>query len=193
MNTVTIVVAIIAILVGGAIGYFLRIAISLGQKGSMELDIKQKMIDAKEEAQKIIKEANEKAEEKHKELEREEKHKEEELKKNEERLNKKDDSLLKKEEELNKETEKIKTKIEEVQKIKEDVEVKRNEQQKKLEEVSGLSPEDAKARLIKQIEEKYEEDFLIRMQKLENTAGEKLERRALTCVGSTIISLMCGA
>lgn len=178
MSTVNIVVGIIAILVGGAIGYFLRIAISLGQKGSMELDIKQKMIDAKEEAQKIIGEASQKAQEKLKELEQEEKQKEEEFKKSEERLNKKDDSLLKKEEELAKESEKLKQRIEEVQKIKEEVETKRNEQQKKLEEISGLSPEDAKEKLIKQIEEKYEEDFLIRMQKLENTAGEKLERRA---------------
>ena len=186
MNTANILIGIIALVVGGAVGYFLRIAISLGQKGSMELEIKQKMIEAKEDAQKILSEANEKAREKLKEVEEEEKKKAEELKKNEERLNKKDDSLLKKEEELTKETEKIKQRIEEVQKIKEEVEQRKEEQQKKLEEVSRLSEDEAKERLIKQIEEKYEEDFLVRMQKLENTATEKLERRAKDILATAV-------
>ncbi len=182
----TIIIAALSLVVGGIAGYFLRIAISLGQKGGVELEIKQKMIEAKEDAQKIISEANEKAEERLKEVEEEEKKKEEEFKKNEERLNKKDDSLLKKEEELSKEVEKVKQRIEEVQKIKEEVESKKNEQQKKLEEISRLSEDQAKEKLIKQIEEKYEEDFLIRMQKLENTAGEKLERRAKDILATSI-------
>lgn len=186
MSTVNIIIFIASLLVGGAVGYFLRIAISLGKKGGVELEIKQKMIEAKENAQKIVSEANDKAEERLKELEHEEKQREDELRKAEERLNKKDDSLLKKEEELTKETEKIKLKIEEVQKIKEEVEIKRNEQQKKLEEISRLSEDQAKENLIKQIEEKYEEDFLIRMQKLENTAGEKLERRARDILATSI-------
>ncbi len=186
MSTVNIIIFIASLLVGGAVGYFLRIAISLGKKGGVELEIKQKMIEAKENAQKIVSEANDKAEERLKELEHEEKQREDELRKAEERLNKKDDSLLKKEEELTKETEKIKLKIEEVQKIKEEVEIKRNEQQKKLEEISRLSEEEAKENLIKQIEEKYEEDFLVRIQKLENTAGEKLERRAKDILATSI-------
>jgi ribonuclease Y len=186
MSTLNIIIAVVAILVGGAVGYFLRIAISLGQKGSMELEIKQKMIDAKEEAQKIIAEANIKAEEKLKEAEDEEKKKEEEIRKSEERLNKKDEALLKKEEEINKESEKVKIKIEEVQKIKEEILQKREEQQKILESISKLSEEEAREKLIHQIEEKYEEDFLVRMQKLENTAGEKLERRAKDILATAV-------
>lgn len=186
MNTANILIGVVALVLGGAVGYFLRIAISLAQKGSMELEIKQKMIEAKEDAQKILSEASEKAEEKIKELEEEEKKKAEELKRNEERLNKKDDSLLKKEEELTKETEKIKQRIEEVQKIKEEIETKKAEQQRKLEEISRLSEDDAKERLVKQIEEKYEEDFLVRMQKLENTATEKLERRAKDILATAV-------
>ncbi len=186
MSTVSIVIFITSLVVGGVAGYFLRIAISLGKKGGVELEIKQKMIEAKEEAQKIITEAQEKAEERLKETEEEEKKKNEEIRKNEERLNKKDDSLLKKEEELSKEVEKVKQKIEEVQKIKEDVERKKEEEQKKLEEISRLSEDEAKERLVAQIEEKYEEDFLVRMQKLENTATEKLERRAKDILATSI-------
>lgn len=186
MNTLSIIIAAATLLVGGVVGYFLRIAISLGQKGGVELEIKQKLLEAKEEAQKIISEASEKAEEKLKEVEEEEKIKEEEIRKNEERLNKKDDTLLKKEEEIAKEAEKVKQKIEEVQKIKEEILLKRDEQQKKLESISKLSESEAKDLLIRQIEEKYEEDFLVRMQKLENTASEKLDRRAKDILATAV-------
>jgi ribonuclease Y len=186
MNTINIVIAAIALLAGGIAGYFLRIAISLGQKGGVELEIKQKMIEAKEEAQKILAEAIQKAEEKLREVEEEEKKREEELRKNEERLNKKDDTLLKKEEEISKESEKIKQRIEELAKVKEEITKAKEEQQKVLESLSKLSQEEAKDLLFKQIEEKYEGDFLIRMQKLENTAGEKLERRAKDILSTAV-------
>ena len=80
MNTANILIGIIALVVGGAVGYFFSFSISLGQKGSMELEIKQKMIEAKEDAQKILSEANEKAREKLKEVEEEEKKKAEKKK-----------------------------------------------------------------------------------------------------------------
>lgn len=186
MNTINIVIAAIALLAGGVAGYFLRIAISLGQKGGVELEIKQKMIEAKEEAQKILAEAIQKAEEKLREVEEEEKKREDELRRNEERLNKKDDTLLKKEEEISKESEKIKQRIEELAKVKEEISKAKEEQQKVLESLSRLSEEEAKDLLFKQIEEKYEGDFLIRMQKLENTAGEKLERRAKDILATAV-------
>jgi hypothetical protein len=71
----TIIIAALSLVVGGVAGYFLRIAISLGQKGGVELEIKQKMIEAKEDAQKIISEANEKAAGMLREVEEEEKKK----------------------------------------------------------------------------------------------------------------------
>ena len=48
-------------LLGILIGYYLRLIISLGKRGSMELEIKQMMIVAKEEANKITDQANKKA------------------------------------------------------------------------------------------------------------------------------------
>lgn len=186
MNT-SYIVGIIIAGVGGLVGgYFLRMLIALGQKGGVELEIKQKLIEAKEEAQKIVTEASQKAEERFRELEEEEKQKTDELKKTEERLNKKDDVLLAKEEEITKEGEKVKVQIQEVQKIKEEVLEKKKEQQAKLEELSRLSEEEAKELLIKNIEEKYEEDFLLRMQKLENTATEKLDRRAKDILATAV-------
>ena len=48
----------IAGVAGIAIGYYLRLIISLGKKGSMELEIKEMLLSAKEEAKKITTEAD---------------------------------------------------------------------------------------------------------------------------------------
>jgi hypothetical protein len=49
-------------LIGIALGYYLRLIISLGKKGSMELEIKEMLLEAKEEATKITVDAESKAE-----------------------------------------------------------------------------------------------------------------------------------
>ena len=48
-------------LIGIILGYFLRLIISLGKKGSMELEIKEMLLTAKKDADKITTEAQEKA------------------------------------------------------------------------------------------------------------------------------------
>jgi len=51
----------VAGLVGNRYRLFLAIVISLGKKGSMELEIKEMMLQAKEEAKKIVLESENKA------------------------------------------------------------------------------------------------------------------------------------
>jgi len=50
---IVFLLASIAGLLGIAIGYFLRIIISLGKKGSVELEVRSLMVKAEEEAKKI--------------------------------------------------------------------------------------------------------------------------------------------
>ena len=45
---------------GVAIGYYLRYLITLGKKGSMELEVKEMLLSAKEEAKKITADAEKK-------------------------------------------------------------------------------------------------------------------------------------
>ena len=55
-----------------------------------------------------------------------------------------------------------------------------------MERVAKLTEEEAKEELLKDIEKKYEEDILIRIQKLENTNEEKLDRRAKDILATSI-------
>ena len=186
MNLTTIMIGALALVVGVGVGYYLRLIISLGKKGSMELEIKQIMLKAKEDAQKVIDEAKKKGEAHLNEVNKETKQKEEEWKLTENRLIKKDEMLDNRQVEIDKEVEKIKVKIEEVKKVKERVDGMEAEKEKVLEKVAGLTRDDAKEVLFKDIETKYEEDLVVRMQKMESLNAEKLDRRAKDILSASI-------
>lgn len=180
------IIGILALALGVGIGYYLRLIISLGKKGSMELEIKQIMLAAKEDAQKIIDGSKKKAEDHLDEVNKETKKKEEEWKQTEHRLIKKEEMLDNRQVEIGKEVEKIKNKIEEVKKVKDRVDAMVIEKEKELERVAGFSRDEAKEILFKNIEEKYSEDLLVRMQKMETTNSEKLDRRAKDILSASI-------
>ena len=175
-----------AALVGIAFGYFLRWIISLGQRGSMELRIKQMDLQAKEQAKKIIEEAESKAQNVLNEARQEIKVREEESKKVSDRLVKKEDFLDQRQLDIDKETESLKTKIAEIKIIREKTEALEKQKIEALEKVGQLSREEAKAEILTLVEKQAEEDVLIRMQKLENFGQEKLDQRAKEILTTTI-------
>jgi ribonuclease Y len=186
MNTITIVLAAIGLLVGVGVGYYLRMIVALGKQNSMELDIKTQMLTAKEEAQKIMADAQAKAEAKIKETEAEEKKRLEDVKKAEERIIKREDTLDAKDRDIQKHTDDLNKKIEEVNKIKLEVEERKLGLESELEKISGLTREEAREQLFKEIESRSEEDTLVRMQKLENASKEKLDARAREILATSI-------
>ncbi|MFA5937311.1 MAG: ribonuclease Y [Candidatus Paceibacterota bacterium] len=187
MSTLIIILIGVGILLlGVGIGYYLRVVVALGKRKSIEIDIKQMMVGAKEEAQKIVDEAKNKVEKRLLEVKEEEKKQEQELKETEKRLIKKDEFLDIRQVEINKEAENIKTKVEEVKKIQDRVLGLENEKKVELERVSKLTEGEAKEELMRDIEKKYEEDILIRIQKLENNNEEKLDRRAKDILATSI-------
>ncbi len=183
---IVILIGVGVLLLGIGIGYYLRVVVALGKRKSIEIDIKQMLVGAKEEAQKITDEAKNKAEKKLAELKEEEKKHEQEFKETEKRLIKKDEFLDVRQVEINKEAENIKLKVEEIKKIQERVAGLETEKMTELERVAKLSVEEAKEELMRDIEKKYEEDILIRIQKLENSNEEKLDRRAKDILATSI-------
>ena len=184
--TIITLIGALVLLLGIGIGYYLRLIIALGKRRSIEIDIKQMMVAAKEEAQRITDEAKKKSERDLATLKEEEKKKEQEFKETEKRLIKKDEFLDARQVEIDKEVENIKLKVEEIKRIQEKVSKIEEEKASQLERVARLSQEEAKEELLKEVEKKYEEDILSRMQKLENTNEEKLNRRAKDILATSI-------
>jgi ribonucrease Y len=163
---------------GIGFGYLLRLIISLGKKGSMELDIKQMELRAHEEAQEIVDEAEKRAEEILHKTEQKLKEREDRAKKTEDRLIKKEEFLDTRQIDLQKEATYIKEKVAEIKTIREKADSLIEERTEELSKIAGLTKSEAKEELIKVIEKESEEDLLLRMQKVEAEGQEKLEDQA---------------
>jgi len=172
--------------VGVAVGYYLRLIISLGKKGSMELEIKEMLLAAKEEAKKITADAEAKAAQTAEESKRELKEKEEKVKQTENRLIKKEDLLDKRQLDIDRDVEMIKKRIEEIKVIREKADKMEEDRKKELEKISRLSGEEAKEQLLKLVEKQSAEDILVRMRKLETQGEEMLENKAKDILAMSI-------
>lgn len=172
---VVLIIAMAAGLAGIALGWFLRFIISLGKRGSMELEIKEMMLTAREEVERIRREAEEEAAKIHEKIE-----------KTEERLITKEEYLDKRQVDLDEIAEELKikeAKIEETEDKIEELEKKRIEQ---LEKISEISKEEAKKQLLEDLEKEQSEDILIRLQKMEMGGKEKLEAKAQEIITTAI-------
>jgi ribonuclease Y len=182
---------VIAIGVGSGIfgliaGYVIRWALTVGKKGSVEIEVKQILLSAKEDAQKITQEAEKKAERAAEEIRSAEKEKDRESRRTEERLVKKEETLERRQEDVEREIENFKAKAEEIKSIKVEVEDRKRAIELELERVAGLTEAEAKQSLIRKIEERFEEDFRVRLQKLEREGVERLDRRAKDILATSI-------
>ena len=146
----------------------------------MEIEIKQRMLEANEQAKKITLEAEKEAAETLRVTREEIKEREEKLKKTEDRLINKEELLDKRQTDLEKESENLKNKQEEVRVTKEKLALVEDQKKSELEKLSNLSAEEAKKELISVVEKQSEEDLIIRMQKLEIRNAEK-RIHARTC------------
>ncbi|MFA5644275.1 MAG: ribonuclease Y [Patescibacteria group bacterium] len=87
---------------------------------------------------------------------------------------------------LEEKQQKLYDKVNEVQEIKEKIKEIQENQIKKLEKIAGLTPEQAKEILLKNIEEKNSEDLLVRMTKLKNESDDILKEKSMDLLANTI-------
>lgn len=184
--TVETAFVLLAFILGGSAGYFIRLLLTMAKRGSIDIEIKQMILNAKEEVARITEEARTKAEEKEEELKELEKTKTDEWKKTEVRLVKKEEYLDARQIELDKEADHLKDQIEEIKTIKANVSELEAGKIKEIQKIAGLSKEEAKVILEKDIERDYAEDLMIRTRKLERENEEKLNRRAKEILTTTI-------
>jgi len=174
----TLLVVGAALLAGIAIGYVARYWHAISQSSSLELDIKQKSLQAEEKALKIIEKAEEKAAAIEKETKTACRTLEEKLEQKENRLNKKEELLDQRQIDIDSQIENVRGKIEEVKAIKSRLDSRQGELDQKLEEIAGLTRDEAYARLLDNLEKERESDLVGRIRKLEISGEEQYEDRA---------------
>lgn len=168
----------LAALGGAVIGYVFRWLLVSARKAGVEVEIRQRLLDASVEAKRITSEAEEKAKGVIVAAEGALAEKEEKVARQEERIFKREEALDKKQTELDKEIEAVKGKIEEIRGIKERADALLTERGHELSKVAGLSKEQAKTELLSELERESSDDFMMRAAKLERDGYERMERRA---------------
>jgi ribonuclease Y len=164
--------------VGAVIGFVFRWLLVLSRKGSIEVEVKQLLLDASVEAKKITAEADNKAKEVLSAAETTVAEKEEKITRAEDRVFKREEALDKKQAELDSEIQAVKGKIEEVRQVKEKADAILLARGDELAKVAGLTKDQAKEQLYKEIAREADEDLMMRAAKLERDGMERLERRA---------------
>lgn len=163
---------------GIALGYILRWLISLSQRGSLDLEIKQKLLLAKEEAARIIAEAETRSETAEAARMAPLEEREQKLERLEERLLKKEEFLDERQRDLDQTTDEVRARETEAMSAKTEAEKLIAERLRELARVAHLTEEKARDLLMKEIERTHEEAILLRLQKLEATGRERLEDKA---------------
>ena len=150
----------------------------MSRKGSIEVEIRQILFNAREEAKKITVAAEEEGKQRMAAAQIELKEEVNKVARQEERVFKREETLDKKQQELDREVDAIKARIEDVKAVKERADALLAERAGELAKVAGLSKEAALERLYAELERESSEDLMVRTQKLEREGLEKLERRA---------------
>jgi ribonuclease Y len=186
--SIKLVLSLLALsgLAGIGLGYVLRLLIALGQRGSLELEVKQRILEARERANRIIKEAEEKAESVEADLLEPLHEREEKLMKLEERVLKREEFLDESARKLGEQSETIRNRENEVANLRKEAEKLIAEERVQLERVADLSEAEARKRLFEQLEHTQENAFLARIQKLEAHGRKQLEDKAREILLSSI-------
>lgn len=177
---------ILAIILGVIAGYYVRQIVARFQKRSLETNVKELMLRAREDATRITEDADRRAEHRLNEIRNLEREHEIEFKKNKDFLVKKESLLDARQMEIDVNYEDLKKKIEEVRALKDKINETTAKQEQELVRLAGMSREEARDLIVASAEEKYSEDILVRLRKLELYGEEKYKERARSILVTAI-------
>lgn len=179
MPTLVVIALCVAMLgLGAAAGYYFRYLHALSKKRSIEIDIKEREVEAEKKVIEILEKAETKAAATLHEAKQERKEQEEKLSQKESHLLKREELLDNRQIDLDSQKEMIQGKITEVKSIKARLDERTAEIEKKLEEVAGLTKEEALGRVVEKVEGEHADDLRARIEKMERAGTEVVEAKA---------------
>jgi len=176
---------IAALAVGGA-GYLLRLWVAKRLGTSLEYRIRAGRTAAEAEAKEIVVAAKEKAASILVDFEREERERKQELRHLEERIARKEDLVQAERVSLEAEAAKVKRELERIQGLEAEVRAQGERAVKELESLSGISRDEAKERLFRELEETSREEIGQALTRLEKERRDEIEKKSLEIITSSI-------
>ena len=167
-----------ALLIGICAGYYLRYLHALSKKSSLELELKEQELKAEEKANKIVEKAEAKIAELEKEAKTELRAQREKIQHTEDRLEKKEELLDTRQIDIDSQVENVRNKIDEVKELKARLDARGGELDAKLEEIAGVSKDEAYEQVIARMEREREEDIAAQIQKIDHLGEEHVEEKA---------------
>ncbi|WP_425802303.1 ribonuclease Y [Desulfitobacterium sp. Sab5] len=184
------VLVIIALGIGGFIGWIIRKSTAEKVIGSAEIEAKRIVDNAESAAEAKRREAVVAAKEEvmliRNDAEKEVRERRSEVQRLERRITQKEETLDRKMESLERKEETLHRKEEEAEKLREELTAKVAKEKEELERISGLSTEEAKQVLLQSVEEEVRYESAILIKEIETRAKEEAEKRAKNIVSLAI-------
>ncbi|MGM9537836.1 MAG: ribonuclease Y [Candidatus Onthomonas sp.] len=153
---VAILIALVCLIAGAAVGFLYRKQVAEKEIGSAEEEatriVNVAIKEAESKKREALVEAREEIHQERNDYEREVKEQRGELQKQERRLQAKEESLDRKTEQIEKKEERLQNRLAAAERARDEVEALKRSQQETLERISGLTAEEAKSYLIQQVE-----------------------------------------
>lgn len=188
--SIMLIYIVISLVIGVGTGYLVRRYIAESKIESAEKRAEQIVDDAEREAdskkREILLEAKEKAHEIKEDVENECRERRNELQRLEKRLVKKEETLENKMENVEQREEELNRKEKEVQEKKEEIDKLHEKHVKELEELSGLTTEEAKDLLLQRVKDEVEHESARMIKEIESQAQEEADKRAREVISTAI-------
>ena len=174
--------AVVGIALGFVVGIAYRKRVSEREIGSAETEatriINEAIRSGESRKKEMLLEAKDEIHKSRTEYEKEVKERRSEISKQERRLQQKEETLDKKAENFEKKEEELARRLEEVAKVKEETEAVKKAHLATLEQISGLSQEQAKQFLLKTVEEEIRHDTAMKIKEIEQQLKDESDEKA---------------
>ena len=188
MEIILIIIAssVVALFLGGAVGYLIRKATVARTIGSAEKKAQDLITEAKAKQRELLLRGKDKALAMIDDAKREEYARRKELKHLQDRLQKRESLFDQKLLDLENKQQKLYDKATQIDEIKKKIETIHHDATAKLEAMASMSKDQAREELLKRAEEEAHEDIMNRIKKVEATKVEELETKARTILATAV-------
>lgn len=186
----SVVIGVLALAIGALLGYIVKIRIGRGQMLTAERDARRILAEAEARQKETLLEAKEEAIRVRAQVETEVKERRDEVLRLEHRITSKEENLDRKVDALERREGAFASKEQEIQETRAKLEELHRQQIREIERVSGLSSQEARELLLREVETEVQEDANRRLRQIESQLKEEADMRSRDILGTVLQRLV---